>query len=55
MWRAIVAANRDEIATAMDGFGEMWKRLRESIGKGDLDAVQSIMEAAAAFKGSTRR
>ena len=55
MWKAIVATNGDEISAAMDDFTEVWGRLRDAVGRGDLATVEKLMHSAAAFKGSKKR
>jgi len=49
MWQAIAALNRDQLVLAMDGFSEVWLRLRAAVAKGDAAEMGAVISAAAEF------
>ena len=55
MWKAIVAANGDEIVGAMESFAGIWNQLREAILHDDFDLVRSMMQEAADFKRDEKK
>jgi prephenate dehydrogenase len=50
MWRAILAANRDEVSAALDAFCEVLTALRTAVERGDEAALDELVGRARALR-----